>query len=272
MAGQGGELTVGVVGARGGAGASVFASVLARALAARAERSLTRPLHGRHPQPSAVLVDLDPMGGGLDILVGLEEQPGVRWADLSQARGQISGVDLLALLPRWGDVALLSLDRRRPAPVSAEVTSDVLEALDDQGPLVLDLARTASPRETQSCDAVVLIVPRDLASIAGAQVVLTGCDPDRVHLVVRGPAPGGLDPGQVARALNLPLAAWMGAQRGLATGIERGAGPGGRQLTRAARSALASIDQQVREMGRAPRRSSPVSDALGDDLANRWPR
>ena len=272
MAGQGGGLIVGVVGARGGAGASVFASVLARALAVREERRPTRPLQGRHPDPSVVLVDLDPVGGGLDILVGLEEQPGVRWADLSQARGEISGVDLLALLPRWGDVALLSLDRRRPTQIGADVTGDVLEALDAQAPIVLDLARGATQNARDLCDAVVLMVPRDLSSIAGAQVVLAGLDPDRVHLIVRGPAPGGLDPGQVARALDLPLAGWMGAQRGLATCIERGAGPCGRRLARAARCAIASIDAQMRETGRAPRAARPEPAPLVDDHHAGWSR
>ncbi len=41
-------------------------------------------------------------------------------------------------------------------------------------------------------------------------------------LVVRGPAPGGITPDEVATALGLPLVAAMRAERGLARALERG--------------------------------------------------
>ena len=69
-------LVLGVVGARGGVGAST----LAAALAARGAR-----------RTASVLVDLDAAAPGLDLLVGLEDDPGVRWPDLAGAAGAIDG-------------------------------------------------------------------------------------------------------------------------------------------------------------------------------------
>jgi hypothetical protein len=45
-------------------------------------------------------------------------------------------------------------------------------------------------------------------------------------LVVRGPAPGGIAPDEVAKALGLPLVVAMRAQRGLARALEHGNAPG----------------------------------------------
>ena len=48
----------------------------------------------------------------------------------------------------------------------------------------------------------------------------------RVGLVVRGPAPGGIAPDEVATALDLPLVAAMRPEPGLARALERGTAPG----------------------------------------------
>lgn len=58
-------LTVGVLGGRGGAGASTLACALA----------LTSAREGRR----TLLVDADPLGGGLDVLLGGEAAEGLRW-------------------------------------------------------------------------------------------------------------------------------------------------------------------------------------------------
>ena len=61
-----------VVGGRGGAGASVFAAAVAVAAVRDGERAL--------------LVDCDPLGGGLDLLLAAEDVAGLRWADISVGR------------------------------------------------------------------------------------------------------------------------------------------------------------------------------------------
>jgi secretion/DNA translocation related CpaE-like protein len=71
--GPGAGRVVAVVGGRGGAGASV----LAVAVAVRARTRGTRVL----------LVDCDPLGGGLDLVAGAEELEGLRWGGLALGGG-----------------------------------------------------------------------------------------------------------------------------------------------------------------------------------------
>ena len=88
---------IGLIGGRGGAGASVIAAALARAAVdARYE---------------CVLVDADPLGGGADLLLGAEDEPGLRWPDLSAARGRLAPGVLLAGLPVIDGVHVVSWDR-----------------------------------------------------------------------------------------------------------------------------------------------------------------
>ena len=63
---------VAVIGGCGGAGASLFAVALAQAAT------------------DALLVDLDPWGGGIDLLVGGEATPGLRWPDLALQGGRLN--------------------------------------------------------------------------------------------------------------------------------------------------------------------------------------
>ena len=76
---------VAVIGGRGGAGASVFATALAHAAA------------------DALLVDVDPWGGGIDLVLGSEAQSGLRWPDLALQGGRLNYAALreaLATIPR----------------------------------------------------------------------------------------------------------------------------------------------------------------------------
>ncbi|GAA3817876.1 septum site-determining protein Ssd [Cellulomonas soli] len=229
---------VGVVGARGGAGASTLAAALADRLA--------------HATATA-LVDLDTGSAGLDVLVGVERDPGLRWPDLHAARGEVDGADLLTLLPRWGRCAVLSADRLRPAALPTDVVPDVLGALTTAtGALVLDLGRAdvlAGTAPSAVCDTILLVAPRDLRAVAGALAVsaaLAGSAPGvDLRLVVRGPAPGGLGVAEVEEAVDLPLLCAVREDRRLATHLERArvprAGPLGRAAGRAARLVLDEV-------------------------------
>ncbi|MFI2753584.1 septum site-determining protein Ssd [Cellulomonas sp. P22] len=220
VAARGGGGVIGVVGARGGAGASTFASALAQRLSRDAP---------------TCLVDLEHAGGGLDVLVGLEESGGLRWPDLADARGAVPGDELTALLPRWGACTVLSGDRTRPGPPPSDAVADVLTALaQEHTHVVLDLDRVdvlARGPGPSVCRTVLVVVPRDLRGVAGTlalRTALLGLVPD-VRLVVRGPAPGGLGVLELAHVVDLPVAASMATDRRLPAALERGGGPSGRR-------------------------------------------
>jgi MinD-like ATPase involved in chromosome partitioning or flagellar assembly len=79
---------IAVLSGRGGAGGSTLAAALALAGTRRGLRS--------------TLVDLDPAGGGIDLLFGLETEPGPRWSELAQWRdGRLCGRSLRDALPTY---------------------------------------------------------------------------------------------------------------------------------------------------------------------------
>jgi secretion/DNA translocation related CpaE-like protein len=228
---------VGVVGGRGGAGASV----LAAALAVTAVRTALRVL----------LVDADPYGGGLDLVLGGEEAAGLRWPDLAGTTGRVNGFALHDALPRVGELCVLSWDRGD----ILEIPPDAVEAVVDGGRggsdlVVVDLPRRpdeAVVRVLQAADQVLLVVPAEVRACAAAARVARALTPHCADLraVVRGPAPAGLRSGDVARSLGIRLAGVMRAEPGLAAGLERGDPPGshvGGPLAGLCRKVLASLD------------------------------
>jgi secretion/DNA translocation related CpaE-like protein len=224
---------VGVVGARGGAGATVTAAVLAAELARRG---------------TAVLVETGP-GPSVDTLLGLEAHPGLRWPDLTGAIGSVDAALLAGNLMRWRGCSVLPTDDARPGPPPAAVVPDVLTALTAaHTSVVLDLDRAdvlaaaragAGPDagdDTEdasattlvaACRTVLVVVPRDVLAVAGARLLRDALVTPgrRVGLVTRGPAPGGLGPADVARATDLPVVASLPRARELGGALDRGVGP-----------------------------------------------
>lgn len=207
-------VVIGVVAARGGAGASTLAATVAGRLARRT---------------ATALVDLDRGSGGIDVLLGLEGADGARWPDLRGARGDVSGGDVVALLPRWGPCAVLSSDRFRPGSPEPAVVADVLHGLcATLGAVVLDLDRAAvvaGESLVAVCDSVLVVAPRDLRSVAGVLAMRPFLGGPGVGLVVRGPAPGGLGASELAAAVDLPVLAALRGDRRLSSTLERGGVP-----------------------------------------------
>ncbi len=102
-------LNVVVVGsAVAGVGASTLAALLARELTERGCKS--------------VLVDADLNGGGLDVLLGVEDEDGSRFGDISAPLGKVDGKALLRELPVWDGVPLLACNPwRSENPQSWEI-------------------------------------------------------------------------------------------------------------------------------------------------------
>lgn len=216
---------VGIVGAAGGVGASVFAATLARA---GAEAGLTSALVEGAGNPA------------LTALLGRVYSPGLRWPDLPAAGAEPD--HLTASLPRWENVRLL-LGDDRPSPDMA-TSEAVLTALAQTHDLViLDLQRqdVANGVTKRWCDAVLVVTTCSVAAASATRALCATLTTEDVHLVVRGPAKGGLSAGELAESARAQVLVYMRAERSLPAGLERGLTPGDHRrgpLLRAARSAL----------------------------------
>lgn len=209
---------VGVVGGRGGAGAST----LAAALAVQAVRR-GRPV---------ALVDADPAGGGLDLLLDADGEPGLRWRDLLDARGVLRGSVLRQGLPDCGGLRLLTWDRGPACDLPAGAVEAVLDACRRAHHLVVvDLPRRDDAPTVAALwrlDLLIVVVPAELRAAAAAAVVVErfARHVGDVRLVVRGPAPGDLSGEEVAAAVGLPLWQRWRYEPGLPAAGERREWPG----------------------------------------------
>jgi secretion/DNA translocation related CpaE-like protein len=243
-----------VLGGRGGAGASVFATAVAVAAAES----------GRH----AMLVDCDPMGGGLDLALGAEKMAGLRWSGLALGGGRVPAAALHAALPTprlsgRGALTVVSYDRPDADREGPEPDSIAVRAVCGAGrrageTVVCDVPRhPCEPGNAalETADLAVLVVPAEVRACAAAATVAARVQRHGValHLVVRGPAPGGISPSDLSQALDLPLLAAMRPQPGLAGALDRGAVPGRSRgpLATAARQVLAILDGRGRPLGGA---------------------
>jgi len=221
---------VAVLGGCGGAGASLLAVAVAQTAG------------------DALLVDLDPWGGGIDLLVGGETTPGLRWPDLALEGGRLNWTAVRDALPRLRGVSLLSGTR-----CGYELDGAPVDAVVDAGrrggvAVVCDLPRRLTEATQVVLDAADLVVVvsrcdvRACAATAAMAPVLAAFNPN-LGLVVRGPAPGGLRAAEVADITGLPLLASMKAQPQLAERLERGGLRLGRRsaLSVAARRVLAVL-------------------------------
>lgn len=224
---------VGVVGGRGGAGASVLAVALAREAASAGE---------------GLLVDCDPLGGGIDLALGTEEVGGARWPSVRCSGGRVPMTALRAALPTAGGLKVLSCDRAGPDPEPQAVAA-VLDAGRRAGcTVVCDLPRqptAAADAALDRADLTVLVVPAEVRATAAAAQVAARLQSHgtELHLVVRGPSPGGLRAKEMAGWIGVPLLTQMRPEPGLADALERGRFPHNRKgpLAAAARQILQEL-------------------------------
>jgi len=216
VAGPGRAPVLGIVGARGGSGATTVACALA-VTAARLGHEV-------------ILVDADPGGSGLDLVFGSEREPGLRWYDLRAVRGRMRPGQLREELPLADGVRLLSWGPG-PHELAAPAVTAVLAAARSECDLVLvDLPRTfddAALTAARACRQAVVVVPAEVRATAAAARVVAQLDllVPELRLVVRGPAPTGLDGQSIADALQLPLYAELRPEPGLAAALDRGLAP-----------------------------------------------
>ncbi|RPK55761.1 Septum site-determining protein MinD [Streptomyces sp. ADI96-15] len=215
--------SVGVVGGRGGAGASTLACALAVTAAAGGSRT--------------VLVDADPLGGGLDVLLGGEQAEGLRWPAFARSRGRMARRALEEALPELHGLRLLSWDRSDTAAVPPQAVRTVLGAARrGGGTVVVDLPRRAGGEAAEALaqlDLALLVVPAELRAVAAARRMAAVLAPEvgDLRVAVRptgtpGMPGGGLAPDAVAALLGLPLAGVVPYDPAAVEAQEAGTPPG----------------------------------------------
>lgn len=223
---------VGVLGGCGGSGASVL-SVCIGLVAARI-------------RPPALLIDVDPAGGGLDLLLGMEEQPGLRWPDLAGASGRLSPGGLRDALPSSQGLTVLACARPAQDDLPEPALRTILAAgRRSGGAVVLDLPRhptSAAACAIREVDDLLVVVRGEVRAVAAALRVVTTLTAAgaRPRAVVRCSARAGLSADAVADALSVPLAAELRTDPRLQRALEQG-----RPLRLGPRAALARVAERL---------------------------
>lgn len=226
--GRGEACLVSVVGGSGGVGASTLAASLALSASRRGLRSL--------------LFDADPIGGGLDLVLGSESVEGLRWRDLDATQGRLSAGSLADVLPVHSGIATLSWDRRPDAALPESVPSVLTAAVRGFDLVVADVPRHLDAHGLDILGRsvlAVLVVAEEICAVGAARHVLARieeCTPAIV--VVSASRPRGIGPAAVADALGRPVHTRHRFDRRLRGAIDRGHGPGS---SRAARRTSASL-------------------------------
>ncbi len=206
--------TFAFVGGCGGAGATTLAAAVAVTASRRGVRTM--------------LIDGDPLGGGIDLALGSETGTGARWPDLLNASGRVSAAALRAALPTVADLAVLSWDRSDVTALPPEAMRSVLGAAQRSSDLVVvDLPRRTDPAAEEAfvrSTATFLVVPRDVRSCAAAARLVSPLREVATDLrvVAREPGLGGLSAVDVAKHLSLPLAAKLRFDRDLPALMDKG--------------------------------------------------
>ncbi|NYG53987.1 septum site-determining protein Ssd [Nocardioides perillae] len=202
---------VGVLGGSGGAGATTTACALAE-VGARTG--------------TAALVDLDPLGPGVDRVVGLEDTEGVRWDALGAASGRLSGRAFATALPRVRGVGVLTW---LPGVATVVTPAAAREALAAAGRshrwVVVDLPRAPGAlldEVVARCDRLLVVCAPTVAGVAGTARTCARLPADApVGLVVRGRG----DPAAVGRVVRRPVLGVLPHARGLDEAVDLGLGP-----------------------------------------------
>lgn len=178
------------VSASGGVGVSVFAALCA----------LTIVRGGA----SCALADMDLQAGGMDVVLGLESEPGLRWGGINAPLGRIEPSSLRNELPKWEGMPVLAADSWSASlPDWWEVHAAVRALSQISDVLVLDAGHAQRWRELRPA-MVVLVVELSVLGLARARAELLRLvegDAGGMAVVsggVSGTPAGGMVPGGMA--------------------------------------------------------------------------
>lgn len=197
---------IGVVGASGGVGASTFAAACARAAA-----------------PST-LVDGHAHSGGLDLLLGIEEEIGARWGEIAIGEGAVAREDVRRALPATPDgVAVMTCSREvSGAGFGADVgdLEALVEVLGTGGVTVVDAPCAQLPAR---CDVVAILVAPQVRAVSAAAQLVAECERAGLRhvLVVRDIGWAGIGVDEIAAIAGSRVVATIGQVRGLTKRVEQ---------------------------------------------------
>jgi len=220
---------VAVLGACGGAGASVFSAVLCRVAG------------------DATLIDAHQFSGGLDLLLGLEATPGARWGDIDfTAGGAVSRAEMRGALPATeDDTALLTFPRTTvadPFRLSPEELNAVVHAAGTEGLTAVDTPLALLP---DRCDLAVVVLRPELRAAAAAARIVAECNAAGVTnaLLLRQSSWASLEPAQVEDTAKASVIAQVQQVRGLTKQLDQSGLPAKlpRTLARAAEAVLGEV-------------------------------
>jgi secretion/DNA translocation related CpaE-like protein len=229
--GAGEACVIGVIGGVGGAGASCYAATLALEAGRRGHRVL--------------LVDGDPLGGGLDVLLGIEKAEGLRWPTAPAQSRAITARSLTEALPHTGNVWVLTAGRAGAAGDLESAAGLLAAARRGFDVVVCDVDRHAdSPGSELLAHALltVVVVPEDVRSLAAATSVVRriGSHASSLAVVTARRRPG-LSRAIIEATLGVPVIAQVRPDRRLQEALDHGAGPGGSAALRRAVRPLLDI-------------------------------
>jgi secretion/DNA translocation related CpaE-like protein len=209
-------ITMAILGGSGGCGASTFAAGLALAAADH--------------ELDVLLVDADPLGGGLDLYLGSERPPGMRWSDFASASGRLAAPALREALPRVRGISLLSWGDDDAQPITVESMRSIVAAGQRGYHLVvIDVPRRLDPSAEEAlvrADHTLLVLRSDVPGVAAARRLTRHANPlaQRVGVVAVSAGRGGI-PGELAAdALSLPLTATVRTDHRLPRDLDEGLG------------------------------------------------
>lgn len=209
--------TVGVIGSRGGAGVSTFAAALALTAARRGIRAL--------------LIDADPLGGGIELVLGIEQAQGLRWPEVAAARGRVSASAFRSALPAIDGLAVLSWDLSGQTHTDPVTMRSMLSAGRRGAELVvIDLPRWLDDTAAEALvvsDVLLMMITCDVRAVAGAHRMLTRlrtrCADIRV--LTRQLSGSDLSPEAVGSTVALPVAGRVPTRRAVERAVNAGLGP-----------------------------------------------
>lgn len=180
--GRAGEV-VRILGATGGIGTSWLACALA--------------LAGARAGHTCALVEHD-LGGGLDVALGVEDEPGWRWDDLVGARGNVA--DLGERLPGVEGVPVVSMGRKGLVPAPEAVAAVIGSLRRDHARVVVDAGR--DPSRCGLADVTLVLVADRIASVLAARSLLAQLRGSGAEVVVRRHRSSQASAAEIGRVLG----------------------------------------------------------------------